>query len=155
MLIVNKPGDITTWNLLTLRECSNLSVINQLAPANRLDLLTSGLVAFVVRRADVHLNDKLYLCLVRHSTIAVRVRFSCWLEVKRGWKLCISYFLERASFSSFQLLGAVLITGRKHQLRRQLTSMSVQANERSWCLHSFRLRCTHLDFGCALCGFIV
>ncbi|XXN19679.1 MAG: pseudouridine synthase [Candidatus Hodgkinia cicadicola] len=143
VLIVNKPVNVATWDVLMLY--SRLSVVNQLAPVNRLDAATSGLVAFSVRRVGVRLGNKIYLCLVRSAIISVRIRMSCWLEVKRSWKLCVSYFFERANVGLFLLTSAVLVTGRRHQLRRQLLRLGFGADVRSWCLHSSKLSCIYTN----------
>ncbi|XXM93245.1 MAG: hypothetical protein AAI946_00485 [Candidatus Hodgkinia cicadicola] len=155
LLAVNKSVSVLTQAALAAIEDSRLAVLRQLILVNRIDLLTSGLTGFSVRRASVKLRCKLYLCLINRLVIGLRSRVSCWLTIKRRWKLCVSYFVLRSKAGVFALARAVLVTGRKRQLRRQLSSLSVNAGERSWCLHSATLWSVHAGASACICASVL
>ncbi|XXN13716.1 MAG: hypothetical protein AAI978_00515 [Candidatus Hodgkinia cicadicola] len=149
LIVVNKPINMSSWCLLTLSKSSSFIGLCQLAQINRIDSLTSGLVALGVRQLKVGLLTKVYLCIVNSLTVRLRTRVSVWLMIKRRWKLCVSYFVWASIIGLFALTRAELVTGRKHQLRRQLLALSAAGarnHTRCWCLHSFKL--CYCCFGC-------
>lgn len=77
LLVVNKPVNVLTKRLLMLSKTAGLAVACQLVLVNRIDLLTSGLVALGIRGVSAKLRRKVYLCVVEFSIIGSRLRVSC------------------------------------------------------------------------------
>ncbi|XXM90066.1 hypothetical protein AADW59_00500 [Candidatus Hodgkinia cicadicola] len=154
-LFVNKPISFSTWAILMSLKRSRLSAFCQLTTLNRIDLITMGLVVCGIKRANVILYNKVYLCVVGRPSFGIRLRLSCWLKIKHRWKLCVSYFVLWLELRALALVRAWLITGRKHQLRRQLSLLNVWVGKCSWVLHSFFVKCAHADINVSVCAFVL
>ncbi|PJZ69035.1 RNA pseudouridine synthase [Leptospira perolatii] len=145
LLLAEKPAGIPVHATLDqnrqnfadlLQEQENLTYLRLV---NRLDLETSGLVLFCTepernKEADEILrqSEKMYLCVVEGVPSKDEFREECFLKdgkgrvqsVRSGGKKAITEFkvLSRNSEQNLSLLEAKLITGRRHQIRFQIST---------------------------------
>ncbi len=120
ILIFNKPYGLLTHHSV---KCNLVAFCNHYyVPLNRLDKHTSGSLVFTNYLNKPALFKKIYLCLT-YNVMMLRQRCIRWLLSETNWKVSISYFwcfYDRFLYNKYNLYCVKLITGRKHQIRKQL-----------------------------------
>lgn len=120
------------------RLLSNYLEIPVLRCVNRLDLGTSGIVLFGKQNSNNETLDlllknaqKSYIFLAKGNPKWKETRFECFLKdgnkkvqiVRSGGKKAITDFFVLEKYNSFFKGKAVLVTGRRHQIRVSLSDL--------------------------------
>ncbi|MFP2998094.1 pseudouridine synthase [Candidatus Hodgkinia cicadicola] len=148
----NKPIGLECCHLLKF--FSIKSTVNNLKITNRLDLETSGAVILCNKSKNFWSMPKsmiklYYYLRTYNDNASFRRREVVWFKSKNVWKCNITYYLRVYGFNRCRLrlqLGmARLITGRKYQLRKQLSLDLGMINHFDWCLHNIYLQLRNMN----------
>ncbi|MDY0211583.1 MAG: RluA family pseudouridine synthase [Desulfuromonadaceae bacterium] len=136
MLVVDKPAGLAV-HTGSGHECDNLNARVQaylhgkpfqVAPIHRLDVGTSGPVLFGKGKKSCaalgalfmrHEAEKVYVALVQGNMHGSGV-LAHELSAKGKLKPCFTSFVTRQRCAKASLVDLTLVTGRQHQIRRQL-----------------------------------
>ncbi len=132
-LVINKKAGISVHG----GEKTKNSIIDSLhrekkkySLLHRLDKETAGVLVLTKKKASKNLNQiitkstKKYLAIVKGKITAKTLRLTGFVKVQQQEKWSSSIIKTLKRFSHYSLLEITLITGRSHQIRKQLQSIN-------------------------------
>lgn len=98
---------------------------------HRLDKETAGLILIAKNKNKINYSqkilskaEKIYYAIIK-GKITKNFEYKKEIKIENKWVLSHSYFYSIQCFKNFTLLKIKIITGRNHQIRRQLEEMNL------------------------------
>ena len=132
--IVDKPQGLSVHSGSKV-EKSLINELQKIYPTcqlvHRLDRDTAGLILIAKNKKKIPYcqkvlanAEKIYYAIVK-GRIKKKIEYKKKIKIANKWLFSHSYFYSIQCFKNFTLLKVKIITGKNHQIRRQLAEMNV------------------------------